>query len=265
MFSQMNDLLWRFGMLAVVGLFLWILHRYIGIYPVALPRSEQPSVPLRAALSLAGIALSVSVIKVLWISPWLEGAVSDPSVRELVQAPLWSLPYLVLPVFLVTRKFGWGSGDSGITSTNRSWDATIFAVVFGLASGCVAYFTGQSNISIQVLPLGVLVVLLYNNAFLEEFYHRGVIQSLLERSLGQRKAIFWGGFLFGLTHIALDVSALLETSGLIAVFSALLLQTMAGWMFGIIYMKTRSLWPGILCHYLANWLPSILVALVDQG
>lgn len=258
----MNDLIWRFGMLAVVGLFLWVLHRYIGTYPAALPRSEQPSIPLRAALSLAGIALSVSVIKVLWISPWLEGAISDPSVRELVQAPLWSLPYLVLPVFLVTWKLGWGAADLGITSTNHSWDATIFAGVFGLASGCVAYFTDQSNISIQVLPLGALLVLFYNNAFLEEFYHRGVIQSLLERALGQKKAILWGGILFGLTHVALDVSALMETDGLIAVFSALLLQTMAGWMFGIIYMKTRSLWPGIFCHYLANWLPSILGALV---
>jgi membrane protease YdiL (CAAX protease family) len=59
------------------------------------------------------------------------------------------------------------------------------------------------------------------------------------------------------------VSALLETGGIGVVFAALLLQTMAGWMFGIIDMKTRSLWPGILCHYLANWLPSILVALVD--
>jgi membrane protease YdiL (CAAX protease family) len=137
--------------------------------------------------------------------------------------------------------------------------------VFGLVSGCVAYFTGQSNISIQVLPLGALLVLFYNNAFLEEFYHRGVIQTLLERALGQPKAIFWGGILFGLTHIALDMSALLQTGGVIAVFLALMLQTMAGWMFGIIYMKTRSLWPGILCHYLANWLPSILVALVGQG
>jgi hypothetical protein len=24
-------------------------------------------------------------------------------------------------------------------------------------------------------------------------------------------------------------------------------------------MRTRNLWPGILCHYLANWLPLILV------
>ncbi len=65
----------------------------------------------------------------------------------------------------------------------------------------------------------------------------------------------------GLTHVVFDVSALVETGGIVAVLSALLLQTMAGWLFGITYMKTRSLWPGITCHYLANWLPSILVAI----
>jgi membrane protease YdiL (CAAX protease family) len=255
----MSDLLWRFGMLVIMGLFLWILHCYIGAYLAALPCSRRPSVNIRAALTLAGIAVGLSALKVLWISPWLERAVSDPSLRELVQVPLWSIPYLLLPVFLVARKMGWGAAELGLASRNQSPDATIFAVVFGLASGCVAYFTGQSNISIQVLPLGALLVLFYNNAFLEEFYHRGVIQSLLERALGQPKAILWGGILFGLTHVALDVFALLETQGLIAVTSALLLQTMAGWMFGIIFMKTRSLWPGIACHYLANWLPSILI------
>ena len=258
----MSDLLWRFGMLSIAGLLVWILHRYIGTYPPSLPRSEQPNANLQAALSLAGIAISLSVIRVLWISPGLERLELNPTLNELVQALLWSIPYLLLPIFLVTRKIRWSAADLGLTFRNQSPDATIFAVVFGLVSGCVAYFTGQSNISIQALPLGALVVLFYNNAFLEEFYHRGVIQSLLERATGQRKAIGWGGFLFGLTHIALDMTALLDSGGLMAVFSALLLQTMAGWMFGIIYMKTRTLWPGVVCHYLANWLPSILVVLL---
>ena len=255
----MSDLLWRFGMLVIAGLFLWILHCYIGKYPAALPHSGRPIVNLRAALALASIAFSLSVIRVLWISPWLVRLDLALAQKELVQGPIWTVFYLLLPIFLVARKMRWGAADFGLTLANKSQEATLFAVLFGLGSGCVAYFTGQSNISIQVLPLDALLILFYNNAFLEEFYHRGVIQSLLERAIGQKQAILWGGILFGLTHIALDLSALLETEGYIAVFSALLLQTMAGWMFGIIYMKSRSLWPCVLCHYLANWLPSILV------
>ena len=132
-------------------------------------------------------------------------------------------------------------------------------MVFGLVSGSIPYFTGQSNISIQVLPLSALLVLFYSNAFLEEFAFRGVIQSLLERSLGQGKAILCGGILFGLTHIGLDVSTLAEAGGVPAVLSALVLQTQAGWLLGIIFMKTRSLWSGIICHYLANWLSSLFI------
>mgnify|MGYP001040952237 CR=1 FL=1 len=46
----------------------------------------------------------------------------------------------------------------------------------------MAYFTGQVNISIQVLPLGALLILFYNNAFLEEFYQRfeGLCNVLLD-------------------------------------------------------------------------------------
>jgi len=89
----------------------------------------------------------------------------------------------------------------------------------------------------------------------------GVIQSKLERAVGQSKAVLWAGILFGLTHVVFDISMLMET-GVLFVFFAVLLQTMAGWLLGIIYMKTRSLWPGMACHYLSNWLPSILAGLL---
>lgn len=106
-----------------------------------------------------------------------------------------------------------------------------------------------------------LVPLVFTNSFSEEFYHRGVIQSLLERALGQKGAIWLGGLLFGLTHIVFDITRLMATQGMLSVLSALVLQTMAGWLFGIIYMKTRTLWPGMVFHYLVNWLRSILVGL----
>ena len=117
-------------------------------------------------------------------------------------------------------------------------------------------------IGIELLPWGVLILLLFTNSFIEEFYHRGVIQSLLERAIGQRNAVLWGGILFGLTHVVFDISMLMETKGFLAVFFAVLLQTMAGWLFGIIYMKTRTLWPGMAFHYLVNWLPSILAGIM---
>ncbi len=257
----MADLLWRFGFILAVGSLVWLVHRYVGKYPTALPRSKTPASDIRMALILWGIAIIFPILMMVWISPQLDQAVPDRIINQLIQVPIRSVPYLLVPIFLVIKKRGWTVPDLGLSRRNESWDATIFAFLVGLGSGAIAYFTGRANINIQVLGWGELLLLVYNNSFLEEFYHRGIIQSLLERAVGQRSAILWGGILFGLTHVAFDVSALMETGGVLAVLSAILLQTIAGWLWGIIYMKTRSLWPGIACHYLANWLPSILVGL----
>jgi len=254
----MSELLWRFGFIIAVGALVWVLHQYVGAYPDALPKSTHTGKDIRAALFLWGVAIIFPLLMAAWVSPRLDRMTTSQTLNQLMQVPLRSIPYLLLPVILVTRPRGWTTSDLGLSRKNESLDATIFAILVGIGSGSIAYLTGQSNISVQVLSGGALFLLIYNNAFLEEFFHRGVIQSLLERSIGQGKAILWGGVLFGLTHLAFDVSALMETNGIWAVFSALLLQTEAGWLFGIVFMKTRSLWPGIACHYLANWLPSIL-------
>ena len=68
--------------------------------------------------------------------------------------------------------------------------------------------------------------------------------------------------MFGLVHVVFDATMLLAIGGALVVIMAVLLQTLAGWLFGIVYMKTRSLWPGMVSHYLANWLPSILLGVL---
>jgi membrane protease YdiL (CAAX protease family) len=261
----MADLLWRFGFILAVGSLIWLLHRHVGVYPAAIPYTENPARDIRITLLLWGIAMIFPILMMFWISPLLDRTVPDRTLNQLIQVPIRSMPYLLLPLFLIIKKQRWSLTDLGLSRRNKSWSVTIFAILVGLGSGAIAYFTGRANISIQVLGWGELLLLVYNNSFLEEFYHRGLIQSLLERVGGQRMAIVWGGILFGLTHVVFDVSALKETGGVLAVLSAILLQTMAGWLFGIIYMKTRNLWPGIACHYLANWLPSILVGLAGGG
>lgn len=59
---------------------------------------------------------------------------------------------------------------------------------------------------------------------------------------------------------AFDVSRLLDTGGLVAVGLAMVLRGMAGSLFGIFYIKARTLCPGVACHYLINWLSAILAA-----
>jgi hypothetical protein len=59
----MSNLLWRFGFFVAVGSLIWILHRYIGIYPDALPRSEKPSTNIRPVLFLWEIAVIFPVLR----------------------------------------------------------------------------------------------------------------------------------------------------------------------------------------------------------
>jgi len=203
----------------------------------------------------------MSIMMVLVLPAWLDPDRDNRTVYELIRLPLLAVIYLVIPLTIMLRINHWDIRDLGFRWGVESLDVAIYAVGFGFISGSTAYFTGQANIGIDLLPWEALILLLFNNAFLEEFYYRGVIQNLLERASGQAIAIIVGGILFGLIHLLFDVSVLFQTQGPLAVVLSVALQTMAGWLFGIIYMKTRSLWPGIACHYMANWLPSILTAI----
>jgi membrane protease YdiL (CAAX protease family) len=82
-----------------------------------------------------------------------------------------------------------------------------------------------------------------------------VIQGKLERALGQNKAWFYSGILFGLIHASVNfLGQQWYRHGECAINAVilLLLQTVAGWVFGIIYMKSRSLLPSFLAHYFAD-------------
>lgn len=254
------ELLSKFVLSLASGAVVWALHRWIGAYPAPLPRSRDPRTEVGEALLLWLVAVAVSTARVHVITPWLGQALSDRTLRELVQVPLLSLPYLALPLWVAVRRNGWTARDLGLVRETRSRSVAVFAMAFGLLGGAVPFLTGQAVMGYEPLPAGEFLLLVYTNAFLEEFYHRGVIQSKLERALGQGRAVLLGGVLFGLTHVAFDVSRLAAGGGLVVLF-AVLLQTIAGWLFGIIYTKTRSLWPGMVCHYSLNWLSAILAGL----
>jgi len=244
------------------GAILWVLHRWIGRYPPPLPRNRDPRMEIREVLLLWLVAVAVPILRLYAITPWLERALPDRTLRELVNVPLLSVPYLALPLFVAVWRSGWTAKDLGLVWRVQSRSVAVFAVAFGVLSGSVPILTGQAVMGFDPLPAGEFLLLVYTNSFLEEFYHRGVIQSKLERALGQGRAVLRGGILFGLTHVAFDMSRLMATQGAPAVLLAVLLQSMAGWVFGIIYMKTRSLWPGIACHYSVNWLSAILAGLL---
>jgi membrane protease YdiL (CAAX protease family) len=255
------DLVWRIIYIIIFGAFIWFLHRGIGTYPTAFPKSGNPRLELKEILLLWGISVLIPILRMNVITPWMKTSTISRTIQELISLPLLTIPYLLLPLWLEVKKNRRTFKDLGLRWDIQSPEVAAAAVCFGLASGIVAYANKQTVIGMESLPLGALVLLLYNNDFLEEFFHRGVIQTKLERVFGQGKAILFGGILFGLTHLVFDFNMLMRTQGFLFVFLAFILQVMSGWLLGIVFMKTHSLWPGVACHYLANWLPAILAGL----
>ena len=254
------DIAWRLIFCISTGALILLLHGWIGGYPDPFPRSDEPRKEIRDVLLIWSLGVIFPILRLFAINPWLNGIFGSRFFQELVFAPFLAVVYIVIPVYIVMRRSRWSATDFGINWKTRSPAVAIFAVSLGLISGFTAFISSQAVVSSDPISAGTLVLLLFNNDFIEEFFHRGIIQSKLERAIGQKGAIILGGVLFGLTHIAFDIKMLLET-GVIFIIFAFILQMMLGWMLGIIYMKTRSLWPGVACHYLVNWLPSILVGI----
>jgi membrane protease YdiL (CAAX protease family) len=254
------DIVWRLIFCLTVGSLILILHKWIGSYPAPFPGSPEPKKEIKDVLFLWCIAVIFPILRMFAISPWLSNVINQRFLIELVNVPILTTTYIAIPLIFFIRQNQWSAADLGLNLKVKSWSVAVFAITLGAVSGFTAFISDQAVISSDPIPVGALVLLLFNNDFIEEFFHRGIIQSKLERAIGQHKAILLGGILFGMTHIAFDITQLLET-GVLFVFFAFILQIMLGWLLGIIYMKTRSLWPGIACHYLVNWLPSILVGI----
>ena len=254
------EIVWRIIFCLTIGSLIMILHKWIGKYPTPFPNSPEPKKEIREVLFLWVLAVIVPILRIFVLTPWLSEVINQRFLIELTYSPILVIVYIAIPYIFFIRNNNWSASDLGFSWKVRSWGVAVFAITLGAISGFTAFISNQVVISSDPIPVGTLVLLLFNNDFIEEFFHRGIIQSKLERAIGQHKAILIGGILFGMTHIAFDITQLLNT-GILFVFFAFLLQTMLGWLLGIIYMKTRSLWPGITCHYLVNWLPSILVGI----
>jgi len=254
------DLVWRIIFCVTIGLLILVLHRWIGKYPAPFPESPEPKNEIRDVLLLWSVAVIFPIFRMFVLTPWLSNMITGKFFLELVYFPIIAAVYIVIPLMIIMRRSRWSATDLGLNLKVKSWSVALFAVTLGALSGFTGYISDQVVISSDPISAGTLILLLVNNDFTEEFFHRGIIQSKLERAVGQHKAILFGGILFGMTHIAFDISVLSD-QGILFVFFAFILQTMLGWLLGIIYMKTRSLWQGIACHYLVNWLPSILTGL----
>jgi membrane protease YdiL (CAAX protease family) len=119
---------------------------------------------------------------------------------------------------------------------------TAIAIPLGTKIGFLTW--GPSLRRADYLPLDALGILLFT-AWPEEFLFRGVLQNLLSKTFGDD----WVGLvvasvIFGLSHIF---------HAPYPNWKYVLLATIAGIFYGRAWMKTRSLVPGVLIHFLVDF------------
>jgi sodium transport system permease protein len=110
---------------------------------------------------------------------------------------------------------------------------------------------GQMMAKMPGLAVSILVFALVP-AICEEFAFRGFILSGLERERRTRSAILLAALLFGFLHV------------LLSLFQQLFNATLLGVVLGVLAVRSRSILPGIVFHFLNNTLGVILGSVVTD-
>jgi len=152
---------------------------------------------------------------------------------------------LIYCTFLFSKFFGVTSGF--FKMPDKKFSPWIIAVLVGLALGITEHFILGTTPMIQLyLPTDriFLFFVIFTIGFGEEFVYRGVLQTTHAKFLGQHDSLLLNSILFGLMH-------LIWRSPIEFVFT-----TTAGFVFGLQYNNTGSLWPPTLSHIINNtiWL-----------
>ncbi len=232
-----------------------IIHFLFGRYPKPFPLSINRKREIWETLILW---LIPTIIVDIIVFTDLADQMAEPTLRVLVIFILiMIIPYIILPVLYQKYVKKWTIKDFGFVKPQRR-GVVIFAIAFFTIGGILPLLDS----GFKSLSLMIILYSLYQPAFIEEFFFRGILQGKLERALGQKRAWIFSGILFGLTHFFINyyVSGLDLLPGLLMLAG----QITFGWVYGIIYMKTRSLIPSMICHYLIDGrLASVIDGLIS--
>ena len=220
---------------------IYFLYKFnkLGEYPTPLPTSQNPKKEYIEAVIYTLIAILYFTIDIFILSR-LNNSLGITLIFSTIML-------LLIPSILAYYRDHWTSKEFGFTSKVKSKGVVILGILF------YAVF-GLKNTFMVEVPWYFLLILIYSNAFLEEFLFRGIIQSKLERAIGQKKAIIFQGIFFMSVHIPVNCFNFFLDGNFLRFISAFIFQLINGLIFGLIFMKTRNLWISVICHYLNNWL-----------
>jgi membrane protease YdiL (CAAX protease family) len=222
-----------------------LLHFKLAPYPEPLPRSEKPWREFLEALVFWAIQV-IFVLVFIYVIPPSDLTNVTPRLA-LTRSLLGLILEVAIPALFVILVTRWTLKDLGFSRPKAPHVALFGLILFGVGGGVLPLM----GLYIP-MPLWMVAYSLYQPAFFEELFFCGILQGKLERALGQNRAWIFSGILLGLAHLSVNLIGPLWTGSIPAALLLLLKQTISGWIFGIIYMKTRSLLPSMVAHFVAD-------------
>lgn len=131
--------------------------------------------------------------------------------------------------------------------TGAAYINSYMVAVFDYSSFSEEVLWNQSTSANYQLILAFLTTAVIP-AFVEEFLFRGLILSNL-RPYGTTAAVVASALLFGMMHQNIE---------------QILYTTVAGLVLGFLYVKTESLWPCILMHFVNNFISVLRTVLIER-
>ncbi|HSL45402.1 MAG TPA: CPBP family intramembrane glutamic endopeptidase [Anaerolineales bacterium] len=222
--------------------------------PIKYPRLE-----LALALSLFGLILFIQLLDfdVWMIQPWYSwvrgffievylrmeslGGIPDWARNDMYSAVTSTIKQLI-PTLLIFWLFGYHRADMGFARPH--WKLTALLVgataVFGLITGVLLRVP-----LVQVFGLYLIGILI--NALPEELFFRGFLLPRLEKFFADPlNALVVSALLFNAIHIPILMSN--NATPLTALLGIFSIGYPSGLIWGYLYLRTRSIIPGMLWH-----------------
>jgi membrane protease YdiL (CAAX protease family) len=174
---------------------------------------------------------------------------SDPTIWYYGRAGL-----LIVMAFIGTTVLRSGSfADIGFRLAPSITTAGLF---LGLGIGFMASFVAP--IWIYETEIGIIAALMFIQALSHEVFFRGyVVRVLLGVYRSSFSAIVVGGVMYGLFLMTFDNVIGMDLMNTVF-FSVLVPGLVLGGLFGFLYWKSRSIWPGVIAHFLILFMAHVM-------
>lgn len=239
-------------------------------------RTERPAPPaMRAGAESGAIVLYLLVFAfgfLGWGLSWLKAALPDPRTHDLAVGAAKLLTMVLLPA-LILRGFGHPLREQlrwnfqwrrhGLTFAVTAAALLLFQIVF---SRSVANIQAM-HVAPGTLALGLVLCFAYlciDTGLTEEFLFRVVLQTRLAAWFRSETAgVLVMAVLFGLAHApgfylrAADPVSGGHPTVLVAVGYTVVMLSVFGFMFGMLWARTRSLGLIVMLHAVTDLLPNV--------